>query len=289
MKKIIPTFLLFFFLSIQLSSQTEFAPPGATWSYTFQTYWTNFNGFLVLRYEKDTVLSGIPCKKLSGAILDSAYVKVDNHDVYVRQSGDSIFSVFGENSYYVFKNNFQLNETAVFNFLWNSPLTVSAIETLTFGGQTTKKYVLDSDGPLFDQTAIYEKFGPELGFFQSWWGVAVDGFSYRLLCYKDDGFPLAELGNGPCFGLTAATAENAPAEASLTVFPNPASNALRFDFQGKAAPYTNLAVWDVTGKAVIRTLLPAANQLDITALPSGMYYGNVFNADSVLPFKFIKR
>ncbi|MBK9014017.1 MAG: T9SS type A sorting domain-containing protein [Saprospiraceae bacterium] len=271
-------------------SQAEFAPAGAAWSYSYQTYWTNFNGFFVLKYEKDTMLNNYTCKKLHGSILDSSMAQVHQQDYFIRQSGDSIFTEFAglDFSIFLFKNQYFVNETAEFGFLWNSPLTVSSIETLTFNGQTTKKYILDSNGFLFDETAIYERFGPELGFFQSWWGVAVDGESYKLLCYQDDEFPLAEVGNGPCFGLTA-TVENATSKAGLTVFPNPATSEISFDFPGKEASSLNLAIWDVTGKTMIRTSLSKDEQLDISSLPNGMCFGNIFTNDQILPFKFVKR
>ncbi len=276
--------------ALSLFSQTEFAPAGATWSYSYQTYWTNFNGFFVLKYEKDTMLNNYTCKKLHASILDSSMAQVHQQDYFIRQSGDSIFTEFAglDFSIFLFKNQYFVNETAEFGFLWNSPLTVSSIETLTFNGQTTKKYILDSNGVLFDETAIYERFGPELGYFQSWWGVAVDGESYKLLCYQDDEFPLAEVGNGPCFGLTA-TVENAPSDASFTVFPNPASDEITFDFQDKNAGSISLEIWDVVGKMVISRKLSTTCRLDVSSLPSGIYLGNAFAEGQAFPFKFVKQ
>ncbi len=285
------TLLAFALLLLASSSfgQTEFAPSGATWSYSYQTFWTSFNGFLVLRYEKDTLIGNFQCKKLQGDILDSTQAKVDDYyDLFIRQSGDSIFTVFGTDSYFLFKNSYQVNEIATFDLLWNDPLTVSAIETLNFGGQTTKKFTLDSDGWLFDQTAIYEHFGPERGFIQSWWGVEVDGESFRLLCYKDDNFPLAEVGDGPCFGFTA-TEENSPATVGLSVFPNPAADEITFDFHGNEAWSMNLVVWDFTGKTVMESPYLLGKTLDISFLPSGIYFGNMRSNQLALPFKFIKQ
>ncbi len=270
-------------------SQTEFAPAGATWSYAYQTYWTNFNGFFVLKYEKDTVLNNHTCKKLHASILDSSLVQVNQQDYFIRQSGDSIFTEFAGLGFsiFLFKNKYQVNETAEFGFLWNDPLTVSAFENLTFGGQSTKKYILDSNGVLFDQTAIYERFGPELGFFQSWWGVAVDGESYRLLCYQDDGFPLAEVGNGPCFGLTP-TVENAPSTGNLTVFPNPTSNEITFDFHGKNPGPIGVSILGLTGQMMLKKTLPASSRLNVSSLPNGIYFGNAIADGQTFAFKFVK-
>ncbi len=284
--------LAFALLLIASSSfaQTEFAPAGATWSYTFQTYWTNFNGFLVLKYEKDTLIGDNNCKKLKGSILDSSLVKVDNHDVFIRQSADSIFLIWDSSNsgYYSFKNKFELNETVNFPMLWNYPLTVSAIETLDFGGQMTQRNTLEADGNFFEQTSIYELFGPELGFFQSWWGVAVDGWSYQLLCYKDDAFPLAEVGNGPCFGLTAIEEEIA-SSAKLVAYPNPTSHTITLDFKGKNTASMNVLVFDLTGKMVVQSPLSAKRQLDVSSLPSGIYIGIATADGQTMPFKFVKQ
>ncbi|MCC6725184.1 MAG: T9SS type A sorting domain-containing protein [Saprospiraceae bacterium] len=271
-------------------SQTEFAPVGATWSYAYQTYWTNFNGFFVLNYEKDTVLNNYACKKLHASILDSSLVQVQQQDYFIRQSGDSIFTEFAglDFSIFLFKNKYQVNETVEFGFLWNDPLTVSAVENLTFGGQSTQKFTLDSDGFLFDQTAIYERFGPVLGFFQSWWGVAVDGESYRLLCYKDDDFPLAEVGNGPCFGLTP-TVENAPSTGNLTVFPNPTSDEITFDFHEKNVGSISVSILGLTGQLMLKRTLQASCRLDVSSLPNGIYFGNAVADGQLLLFKFIKQ
>lgn len=271
-------------------AQTEFAPSGATWSYTFQTFWTSFNGFLVLKYEKDTLIGNNHCKKLKGSILDSSLVKVDNHDVFIRQSADSIFLVWdGSNTgYFCFKNNFELNETVNFPILWSYPLTVTAMEALDFGGQTTQQYTLESDGNFFDQTKIYEHFGPELGFFQNWWGVAVDGFSYQLLCYQDDSFPLAEIGNGPCFGLTPSV-ENELPDGNLSVFPNPASDEITFDFHGKNTVSIGVSIFDAVGKLLVKKTLPSSHRLDVSSLPNGIYLGNAVADGQLFPFKFVKQ
>lgn len=289
MKRTLPAFVFLLFV-LSTFGQTEFAPPGATWSYTYQTYWTNFNGFFVLKYEKDTLLNNYACKKLHASILDSALIQTYQLDYYIRQSGDSIFTEFPglDFSIFLFKNKYQVNETAEFGFLWDEPLAVSAVETLNFNGQDTRKFTLDSDDVLFDQTAIYELFGPELGFFQSWWGVHVDGESYRLLCYQDDAFPLAEVGNGPCFGLTP-TLENTPEKPSLVLSPNPANHILTLDFKGENAASMTIRVFDLAGRLAMQAPLPKNRQLDVSRLPSGMYFGTVAADHQNLPFRFVKQ
>lgn len=289
MKRTLPAFVFLLFV-LSTFGQTEFAPPGATWSYSYQTYWTNFDGFFVLKYEKDTVVNNYACKKLHASILNTDFVQTDQLDYFIRQSGDSIFTEFPglDFSIFLFKNKYQVNEIAEFGFLWGDPLTVSAVETLNFGGQNTKKFTLDSDGWLFNQTAIYELFGPERGFFQSWWGVEVDGESYRLLCYQDDGFPLAEVGNGPCSGLSP-TAENAPSVGNLTVFPNPTSDEITFDFHGKNAGSIGVSILGLTGQSMLKKTLPASSRVDVSSLPNGIYFGTAVADGQSFPFKFVKQ
>lgn len=291
MKNLMFLFLSFFILLNSATGQVEFAPPGATWSFTYQTFWTSFNGYMVLHYEKDTTINGFNCKKLHGAILDLSLVQVDQRDYFTRQSADSVFWMYpglNDDGFFLFKTQYQANEVAMFGFLWNEPLSVSTIETITSGSQSAKKYVLDSDGWLFDETYIYDRFGPDRGFFQSWWGVEVDGESFRLLCYRDDSFPPVEAGNGPCIGLTAAN-EPHPARHEIKISPNPASDKITFDFPENSTDAFRLTVFDATGRAVMEQPRFHSNLLDVSNLAKGVYFGNLMFGDSVLPFRFVKQ
>lgn len=279
-----------FLLSSTVLGQTEFSPKGATWSYSFDDFWTNFQGFMVVKYEKDTVINNFPSKKLTRELLDSTLNTVQlRSPLFIYQSNDSVFQVFNSGNLFIFKSHFELDETSfVAEYLWPSPLTVESIDVLETGGQTTEKYIFEeTEWPVY-QTVIYEKFGPELGYFDDWHGTAYDLSSYKLKCYKDDNFPLTSIDGNSCLVLSPAN-EEVSTGSDITIFPNPSNEVITIDFKIDKAFSMNLDIWDIAGKLLIHDANYSGNQLDISSLPKGLYVGNISNETQVLPFKFIKQ
>ncbi|MBI1227018.1 MAG: T9SS type A sorting domain-containing protein [Bacteroidetes bacterium] len=279
-----------FMLSATIFGQTEFSPVGATWSYSFDDFWTNFQGFMVVRYEKDTVINNFPSKKLARELLDSMLNTVElRSPLFIYQSNDSVFQVFNSGNLFLFKNHFELGETSfVAEYLWPSPLTVESINTLVIGGITTEKYTFEETEWPVNTTVIYEKFGPELGYFEDWHGSPHDLSSYKLMCYKDDNFPLTSIDGNSCFVLSPAN-EEVPMGSDLTIFPNPSNGAITIDLMTDKAFSMNLDIWDIAGKLLIHDANFSGNQVNISSLPNGLYVGNISNETQVLPFKFIKQ
>jgi Secretion system C-terminal sorting domain len=270
--------------------QTEFAPTGASWTFTLKTYWTNFDGYMALQYQKDTTIGDFSCKKLHASILDFSQNEVDKHDFYFSQSNDSVFMVYApDQRLFGFKTKYVLGESTKFSYLWPETLTVNAIEQLDFGGQPIEKYTFNSSEWPSGQIIVYEKFGPVLGFFENWWGTAVDGNSYKLLCYHDSEIQLAQINDGPCIIPISATNASVQ-EEGLSVFPNPAFDKIVFDFQNSSyLESMNIAIWDVSGRVHVETVLPANQQLDISFLTSGIYFGSLLSHEKNVPFKFVKQ
>lgn len=90
---------------------SEFAPIGATWYYeTIETMKDDY-GYVKLTVEKDTLVEGLPARKISVTHTFGSTEKWD--DLFVYQNGDSVF--------YYLKNRFRL----VFNFGWEVGDTVT--------------------------------------------------------------------------------------------------------------------------------------------------------------------
>ena len=80
------------------------------------------------------------------------------------------------------------------------------------------------------------------------------------------------------------------AESMISLFPNPASSQLNVRFTAGAEQTTQARIMDATGRAVWQgQLLPGVNNVDISALPAGMYHLMTITADGKpVSNKFVK-
>ena len=78
-------------------------------------------------------------------------------------------------------------------------------------------------------------------------------------------------------------------DASMKIYPNPATNTLHVEFEGTDDPQGTLTVTDITGVAVlIRECHDPVTQLDVSHLTPGLYVVSFRNAQGVVVRKFVK-
>lgn len=78
---------------------------------------------------------------------------------------------------------------------------------------------------------------------------------------------------------------------ALRVYPNPAGNSVTVEWS-KEVQVQNLAVFDYLGREVLNKQLnnnTHSLQIDVSALPQGMYFLHIYTGDHVLTKKFIKQ
>ncbi len=279
-----------FFVQISCFGQTEFAPIGASWNYRFLGGWVGF-GAAKFTCEKDTLIAGKTCKKLVGLTVTDCCTNNDN--LFIHQSADSIFIVFTSTPvqiYFLFRNELEVGEYVRFPYLHaNLEYLTEAVDTLTFNGEQVKRCKLKETGSNGMIVHIYDKFGPEFGFFAHWLGSPFDGNDYYLRCYRDDDFEQINLSNEDCDeGLLPST--EAFDVASFNVFPNPsATDMLNIDLPENWAADFTLILSDASGKMVMKERRKASErQLETGSMPPGFYFGKVEAGGRAFYLKFLK-
>ena len=258
------------------AQQTELAPLGAEWHYNYHTSWTGLVGYYNPRCIQDTILSGKPCKRLKITINTNAGSQFAFW--YIHQKADSIFrsTQIAANQYeftFLFRNNFQLGETTrMGNSLSIWEYQVVAIDSLLFNNQLVRCFVLQEEGSSYT-TVIYDRFGPERGFFGNWCGIPCDENYFGLRCYEAPDFPLVNVSDEACEQI-GVTGTQSPAAGILSLYPNPAHNSLHLSLPEKSGAPTDLHIADLSGRMVRTQPWPIASpeaEVNVAGLPAGAY------------------
>lgn len=265
-------------------SQTVFAPAGATWEYHYIEGWTLDTGTLRVAYVGDTILYGKNCKRLCATKQPNPFFPANCPDsgelqFFLVQSNDSVLISSGFSPFlYSFKLNYIVGDTVAFPLLYGlRKFAVIKVDTLHLNNQSVRRFNLYHKLPATPEgslaTNVYDLFGPELGFFSSWWGIAVDGDSYFLCSYKDDGFPKIYLSGVHCTGMVGLdpSVENS---RKLVLSPNPTADFLQLDFAGpEIASPLEVDMYNALGRLVLRDNVPAMQgTIDLRQLQSGLYW-----------------
>lgn len=249
---------------------------GAEWHYDYRTSWIGLVGYYAPRCIQDTILSGKPCKRLKITINTNGGTQYSFR--YIHQSGDSIFqcSLVAVGQYeftFLFRNHFQLGETTrMGNSLSIWEYLVTDIDTLVFNNHVVRRFVLQEEGSQFT-TVIYDRFGPERGFFGNWCGIPCDYNYFGLRCYQSPDFPQVNVSDEPCEQIGVAGTQS-PAIGYLSLFPNPAQNSVHLTLPEKSGAPAVLRLSDLSGRVVRMQPWPAfANEtdVDVAGLPAGTY------------------
>lgn len=286
-------FLLLLFLSTRSFAQTEFAPTGAEWFYESTSGYTTpvhaFSGFTHLKYDGDTLLDGILCKKICTGLFvrESDPAAACDAFRFVFQKADSIFeyqpAASVDKARFLFRNHYEPGDP-VADFFGVS-LTVQSVDTMEYNGRQVYRYWVGT--PQEPQRgAVYSQFGPAKGLFNpDPWDFVVDDGNSDLRCYEDGAFPRVSLTNGPCdevkFPLAAAF------EVFLT--PNPVHDELRIYIEGQPVGPVQFSFWDASGRLVLEDASTTyVKKISVGHLSSGVYFGVFRDGQSSFHQKFIK-
>lgn len=82
----------------------------------------------------------------------------------------------------------------------------------------------------------------------------------------------------------------AAGQSTISVFPNPAADALTLDLTSLAASPQQILIHDLQGREIIHCTVPGGQQqqIAIASLPSGLYYIAVRNENGSLYTRFCK-
>ena len=280
-------FLLAFFIQSNCFSQVEFAPAGAEWHYRSLFGWMG-DGVTHVQSIKDTIVAGKDCRKL---VIRSVATNADfMNDYIIHQSADSVFGVReweGIHSFdYLFSTAMEIGEKDKLpNLSGDKEFEVIALDTLFFNNLPVKRYKLIEPTSGFE-TFIYDRFGPEYGFWEYWLSSPLDGNDHYLRCYQDDNFDQVNVSNEECDD-GFPTAINESSKLFLKTFPNPVTDKLNISFPQNLMGTHSLSIFHVSGKKIMFNLLDG--KADLSYLPVGFYVGQIKIKEEVYYLKFIKQ
>lgn len=306
-------FALLIFAYFDLSSQSQFAPKGAQWWFSFKSSGLIASeGWRHLVYQKDTVVLGKNCKQLAltsySRYNSTSPYNVFKYNHHVYQSKDSVF-VFAGNGWlfrwltdplpgrkYVIRQKY--NPTS-WDFYYN--ITVDSVKTINVSGVSFKKIwqhgkVIPingiSPGPGGDCPPIYSTIGLEtanLDYAQSW--GAYDVVGTETICrYRDDNTPTIVFSN-PINFCNLITQETTPVEmGNIALKPNPCRDFLYIEGTDFNNTDIQIQIYDFSGRLLKETVTTSAPviEMDVQDLPMGAYSIYIKGGRSAYRGKFAK-
>lgn len=203
MKKLL-ILLSIFFLQNQTYGQVEFAPEGAEWCFKTAGGFLPYYGNMQCAVSSDTIVQGkdskvIECSTVGYLDMPCCDTTYWQGHFIVHQSGDSIFNYTDFSGFkFLFRNDLTLGEVTVFPELYSYPLKVEEVESGTIGNVTVKNFKLHDEVNDIFASNLYDRIGPDKGFFEHWDASSWDGGSFFLRWYKDSDIDTLFVASEPC-------------------------------------------------------------------------------------------
>lgn len=282
------------------TSKNAFAPVGAEWYYDEQFAFEGDIDYIKFTVEKDTMIFGQQCKKITkrhklycNERPDTEYVYASNDTVYFL---DTIFNEFqvlyvfdadpGESWMIKVKDEEQEVDTVT--------ITVNSVSTREINGQNLRALEVtyfknDEHMPMTYSSTIIEKIG-DIHYMFNWypWSmIACDGnYTRGLRCYQDLDIGLYSTGiRDSCdFTNTWIGIDESEASQLIGVFPNPARDFVSIDVEGYSEYVARL--FDINGRLLESTSTDNSTcRLDLSQIVSGFYFVRVSNNNQVIGYR----
>ncbi|MEM9929574.1 MAG: T9SS type A sorting domain-containing protein [Bacteroidota bacterium] len=300
--------LLLCLCSSSISGQGQFAPPGAEWCFRGYDGDGETIGYLLVKYDRDTTVRGVPTKVFS--LLAKAFtpsgldVSYSSNRELFQQSGDSIFYYVPEilDRVYLFKEQYTEGEVTT-SWLYNEPFEVYSVEeslvddvVLPVAKMQLPAW-LNRDLPV----TMYGALGPDRGFTESW-SYFLDGEGgLDLEAFRATDTPEIKVRpRSQCFALIEKVDDRRItrrplSDCKIIASPNPVATIdefIRFGLDCRdliSVNYT-LRVYSAAGREVMNpkriSFLP--NDFSIQNLPNGQYFAVLSGEGARYQFSFTK-
>jgi|GEM_PF-2574714 len=289
----------------QVAAQSEFAPSGAEWCLRGYGGAGETLGYVRVRYESDTLITGVPTKVMSitakAATPDGLETSYYSPEELFQQSGDSIFyyEPVITDRVYLFKRQYEVGEET-YSWLYNEPFEVSYVEeTLVDGVEITVAKMnllpwLERDLP----TTMYGWLGPDRGFTENWSSFLNGQGGLNLEAFRATATPEIKIvDRSKCFALMDSVnlrvITRIPIrDCQIVPFPNPVLNdetvRIKLDCGRPVAGSFLLRVYDAGGKAAMppRRLTSIPASFPVTRLAGGVYFGVLSGEGARFNFTF---
>lgn len=279
--KYLPIYILFLLLKHSSAiAQSEFAPVGATWYYTYNGFTTM--GYEKLFSEKDTMINNLSCRKLARTV---TYYDFITHSVHTWEW--SPFFVRDSNHvYYFFQNDqfvllYDFNKSAgeywttdAYSFDGNCKLGkiyVDSTGTEEIDGEPLKWLAVHNDstydGYFGNKKKIYERIGSFYYMFPAPACFIYEG-GWELRCYNDS---MLSYQNFVCDSLYIGIEEITKAD-HINIFPNPAGDFLQVQ-SGSMTSGKSMEIMDAFGRKVESfEAADVMSKISVVDLPPGIYF-----------------
>jgi hypothetical protein len=291
-------------------SQTEFAPIGSEWHYTYTPYgaYSPQDHFNYIVSEKDTIVEGQNCR-----ILRRFYdgTGVINETYIIKQEQGKIFFYYQNKFHLLMDFEAQIGDTVRFTFMYDQynydnnlwvDTVFSArykIENITTNIQNLKTFttkILEEDiielhgGTAYWSYSYSEKIGLHSEFIPVFDNVPhPTAGGYRFIrCYSDAGFSFISerwaTYSLPCDYLPSTNIGISRKDEIIKVYPNPFNDHIfvQTEYRG------TVTIVDISGKIIYQSVLSEGlNEISTKHFPKGIFFIRIENKN-IHPFKLIK-
>ena len=294
-------------------AQTEFAPIGAEWYYTYTSGCCPENHFIRIISEKDTIVAGNNCRILR-QYHDNSNVASEKY--VIKQEQGKVYYLYQDKFKLLFDFDAEVNDIVEFTFMYKKydddfPLgkdtVLSAkfrVESVTIGAQNLKTIttkVIEDD--TFDFLGMYFSYTEKIGLQEILGSPLHSGFIpvfdnvphpamgyYReLRCYSDSDFSFVSdewsATSLPC-NYSITTGIDVSKNENIKIYPNPFDNNVFVSVKNGG----NIEIIDISGKIVYCSELSnGTNEISANHFPKGVYLVKIQNKDnSIQTFKIVK-
>jgi hypothetical protein len=301
MKKTFFTLMLIL-LGLNFVKSQVWVQPGAVWHYDY--WFPGVGGFLKMEYEKDTLIQGRVCQKIT--TLDYKFMHNQygqtillgphkNADQFTSVSGDTVFW-WSNNDFFVLYNfGASIGDNWIVSLVNPGGLSAKCDDTSRLFVTDTGSMVLNSvryrtitvepspNASIGIKGVIVERFGlvnTDWGEFQTLFpygyqcdslAAVVDWGWFRFKCFQDNAFPLYNPFTEGCEHLLTTIGMEEPEFLPVKLYPNPTSGLLMIHTPGH--PEKMAEVYNFQG-AMVKTLVlrDEVSSIDLSDLPKGIYW-----------------
>lgn len=293
--------LLFLVCCLKLGvayTQTVWCPAGANWHYSEN--WMNSGGYIDYKYEKDTVVANVICRKISSTTYDVYYYlpgHVDTsvgNDIFTYSSNDTVF-FYSYLSHQFFPYYFFSAQVGDTMLLANTYSTYDSIQkavvdstgTIQVNSQNLRYYFfhltdtcdqISCCGYVF-KGMVVERIGMVYSNLVPSWHCVTDDYWYSFRCYEDNSFALYP-DTVDCSYLYLNIDETT--SVSFTLSPNPVTNQLNIT---SSVPIQEVNIYNTAGQLVLQT---KQTGIDVGNLSKGVYIAQLKTKDANHMRKWIK-
>ncbi|MFK8165154.1 MAG: T9SS type A sorting domain-containing protein [Lewinella sp.] len=301
-------FALLLFLPGGIFAQGQFAPPGAEWCYRGYDGDEETLGYLLVRYERDTVVRGTPTKVFSilaknlgpSGLRETFYSPAE----LFQQSGDSVFYYVPAitDQVYLFKESYVVGEETT-TWMYNEPFDVYSVEETMVDDvpiSVAKMNLLEWLGRDLPVT-MYGALGPDRGFTETWSYFLEGEGGLNLQAFRATETPeIKVVARNQCFALMEKVDDRVPVRSpdeacTIIPFPNPVATIdewvqIRFDCGAYRSGNFLLRVYNAKGQEVTspRRLGYIPTDFPVNNLPNGQYFAVISGEGERFTFSFSK-